>query len=65
MGRLGVKPTYTRMISSYVYCHNPTICNRNSNNPLIVGYVFILFLNSITTQKEATSYEMTSHNFQY
>nr|DAJ07389.1 MAG TPA: hypothetical protein [Caudoviricetes sp.] len=53
------------MISSYVYCHNPTICNRNSNNPLIVGYVFILFLNSITTQKEATSYEMTSHNFQY
>nr|DAF61343.1 MAG TPA: hypothetical protein [Siphoviridae sp. ctENB54] len=29
--------------------HNPTTCNRNSNNPLIVGYIFILFLNSITT----------------
>nr|DAD82909.1 MAG TPA: hypothetical protein [Siphoviridae sp. ctXZx16]DAE83832.1 MAG TPA: hypothetical protein [Bacteriophage sp.] len=23
--------------------HNPTTCNRNSNNPLIVGYIFILF----------------------
>nr|DAF71146.1 MAG TPA: hypothetical protein [Caudoviricetes sp.] len=21
----------------------PTTCNRNSNNPLIVGYIFILF----------------------
>nr|DAD59771.1 MAG TPA: hypothetical protein [Bacteriophage sp.] len=22
---------------------NPTTCNRNSNDPLIVGYIFILF----------------------
>nr|DAV43364.1 MAG TPA: hypothetical protein [Caudoviricetes sp.] len=32
--------------SSYSTCLPsiiPTICHRNSNNPLIVGYIFILF----------------------
>nr|DAS12978.1 MAG TPA: hypothetical protein [Caudoviricetes sp.] len=41
--------SFTKMISPRYSSLNPTICNRNSNNPLIVGYIFILFLNFITT----------------
>nr|DAS83269.1 MAG TPA: hypothetical protein [Caudoviricetes sp.] len=31
------------MTSSASHSIIPTICNRNSNNPLIVSYIFILF----------------------